>query len=127
VVSKPYPEKEHTMKSLGIALVIGLITCAFSQAADKPAKKQLSVKEETSGILVVVKDDDRSLLAKDKGGNVLWEVDVIKIKKAGPPAVGQPVVRHLSLKDGKVTAVYGKHSFADFDLKTGKLLSSGSD
>jgi hypothetical protein len=52
-------------------------------------------------------------------------VDVIK--KAGAPTVGQPVICHLTLKDGKVAAVYGKHSFADFDLKCGKLLASGSD
>jgi hypothetical protein len=113
------------MKAVGAALVVCLLTCAFSQAADEPAKKQLSVKDEKSGISVALKDDDRSLVAKNKEGKVLWEVDVIK--KAGAPAVGQSVVRHLSVKDAKVTAVYGKHSFADFDLKSGKLLSSGSD
>jgi hypothetical protein len=72
-----------------------------------------------------VKDDNRTLVAKDKQGKVLWEVDVIK--KAGAPTVGQPVIRHMTLKDGKVTVVYGKHSFADIDLKSGKLLASGSD
>ena len=28
---------------------------------------------------------------------------------------------------GNVRAIYGKHSFADFDLKTGKLVGQGSD
>jgi hypothetical protein len=29
------------------------------------------------------------------------------------------MIRRLMLKDGKMTAVYGKRSFADFDLKSG--------
>jgi len=113
------------MKTLSAALVICLINSAFSQAADEPAKKRLSVNDEKVGISVGVKDNHRALVAKDKQGKVLWEVDVIK--KSGAPTVGQPMIRRLTLKDGKVTAVYGKHSFADFDLKSGKLLASGSD
>ena len=113
------------MKALSAVLVVCLLTSAFSQAADEPARKRLSVNDEKVGISVGVKDDDRTLVANDKQGKVLWEVDVIK--NAGAPRVGQQVIRHLTLKDGKVTAVYGKHSFADFDLKSGKLLASGSD
>ena len=113
------------MKALSAALVVCLFAPAFSQAADEPAKKRLSVNDEKVGISVGVKDDGRTLVAKDKQGKVLWEVDVVE--KAGAPMVGQPVIRHLSLKDSKVTAVYGKHSFADFDLKSGKLLASGGD
>jgi hypothetical protein len=113
------------MNALGAALGACLLTCTFAQAVDEPAKKQLTVKDEKLGISVGVKGDDRILVAKDKEGKILWEVDVIKT--AGAPAVGQPVIRDLSLKDGKVGIVYGKHSFADFDLKSGKLLSSGSD
>ena len=75
--------------------------------------------------MVVLKDDNRTLVAKDSEAKVIWEVDVIKT--AGEPGVGAPVVRHLSLQDQAVTATYGKHSFAVFDLKSGKLLSSGSD
>lgn len=113
------------MKILSAALVVCMLNSAFSQTADEPAKKRLSVNVEKVGISVAVKDDNRTLVAKDKQGKVLWEVDVIK--KAGAPTVGQPVIRHMTLKDGKVTVVYGKHSFADFDLKSGKLLASGSD
>jgi hypothetical protein len=49
------------------------------------------------------------------------------IKTANIPFVGQPVVRDLHLKGGKLTAIFGKHSFADFDLTTGKFLGAGSD
>ena len=112
------------MKALCAAMVAGLLASALAHA-DNPAKNRPSIKDEKSKVTVGVKEDDRTLSARDKDGKVLWEVDVIK--KAGAPAVGKPVVRDLALKDGKVTAVYGKHSFADFDLKTGKLLASGSD
>lgn len=86
---------------------------------------KLSAGDAASGISVAVKIDERSLIATDARGATLWETDVISA--AGAPGVGRPAVRHLSLQDGKVTAVYGKHSYADFDLKTGQLLSAGSD
>lgn len=89
-------------------------------AADRP-----SVKDEATGVAVQVKADNRTVVVTDKDGKALWEVDVIQ--SAGPPVIGQPMVRHLSLKDGKVRAIYGKNSYADFDLTTGKLLASGSE
>jgi hypothetical protein len=85
----------------------------------------LSVKDDGSGIIVSVKPDEQTLQAVDAKGKELWQANVIRA--AGPPGVGKPAVRHLSIKGGRVTAVYGKHSFAEFDLRTGKLLSTGSD
>jgi hypothetical protein len=84
-----------------------------------------AVKDAESGISVSVGTDEKTLVAKDERGKVAWQADVIKL--AGAPGVGKPAVRSLSVKNGRVTAVYGKHSFADFDIRTGKLLSSGSD
>jgi hypothetical protein len=107
------------------ALIAVVVSCLIVLAPVEPEKKPLSVKDAKSGITVTVEKDNRSLLAKDRTGKDLWKVDVIKT--AGAPAVGMPVVRHLSLKDGKLRAIYGKHSFADFDLKTGKLIATGSD
>jgi hypothetical protein len=117
----------------GDTLDSAVITTVREQAAKKkfafpadaePPKPRPSVTDEATGIVVTVKDDERTLVAR-LGGKILWQADVIK--SAGPPGVGRPVVRHLSLKGGAVTAVYGKHSFAELELKTGKLLASGSD
>jgi hypothetical protein len=47
--------------------LVCLLTSAFSQAADEPVKKRLSVNDERVGIYVGVKDDDRTLVAKDNG------------------------------------------------------------
>jgi hypothetical protein len=90
-----------------------------------PAPARPSVSDPTSGITVSVRDDGRTIVARGKDGKTVWEADVLKT--AGIPSVGQPVVRDLHLKDGKLTAIYGKHSFADFDLATGKFLGAGSD
>ena len=73
----------------------------------------------------MVADLRATRVANDAKGKVLWQTNVIK--SAGPPGVGKPAVRHLSIKAGRVTAVYGKHSFAEFELATGKLLATGSD
>lgn len=108
----------------------------FHATKPKPSKKQpanktlnrsggAAVKDEKSGTVVSVKNDGRTLVATGSAEKVLWEVDVIKT--AGEPGVGASVVRHLSLKDEQVTAIYGKHSFAIFELKSGRMLSYGSD
>jgi hypothetical protein len=90
-----------------------------------PAPSRPTVTDAASGITIAVQEDGRTIVARDKGGKQMWEADVIKT--AGIPFVGQPVVRELHLKDGKVTAIYGKHSFADYDVATGKFLGGGSD
>jgi hypothetical protein len=108
------------------AIALPLLAAALALAADEPAKKRPSVADQVTGRTVSVKDDDRTILITDtKTGKVLVSVNVIE--SAGAPNVGRPVVRDLSIKDGVVTAIYGKHSFARFDLKTGRLLEKGSD
>lgn len=103
-----------------------LFVFATIATADEPAKKRPSISDQASGLTVAVKDDDRTLVAADtRSGKVVWKTNVIDA--AGKPNVGQPVVRDLSIKDGVLTAIYGKHSFAKFELKTGKLLEKGSD
>jgi outer membrane protein assembly factor BamB len=107
-------------------ITIAILLFLFLACGDSiSAAEQPSVKDAISGTSVSVQADSHTLIAVDKDGKTVWKVDVIKA--AGAPAVGQPVVRHLSLKDGNVRAIYGKHSFADFDLATGKLVASGSD
>lgn len=94
--------------------------------ADEPAKKRPTVTDQATGMTVSVGDDDKTLTAVDgKTGKAIWKTNVIDA--AGKPNAGQPVVRDLSIKDGVLTAIYGKHSFAKFELKSGKLLEKGSD
>src|SRR3954465_15385838 len=90
-----------------------------------PPTAPLTARDNSTGIVFRVADNGRTLTATNPTGRVVWTVDVID--NAGPPAVGAPVIRPLSLVNGQLAVVYGKHSFANFDPKTGKLLSSGSD
>jgi hypothetical protein len=107
--------------ALPLLFVLSIVTWA-----DEPAKKKPSISDQATGMTVAVQDDDRTLLASDsKTGKAIWKTNVIDA--AGKPNAGQPVVRDLSIKDGVLTAIYGKHSFAKFELKSGKLLEKGSD
>jgi hypothetical protein len=87
--------------------------------------KVLAARDSATGTDFRVSDDGRVVTATDAAGRVAWAVDVIE--KAGAPFVGEPTIRHLSVVDGEIAVTYGKHSFANFEIKTGKLLSSGSD
>ena len=90
-----------------------------------PAPARPAITDAASGITVTVQDDGCTITARDKDGKVVWDCDVIKT--ANIPIRGAASVRDLQLKNGKLTAVFGKHSFADFDLATGKFLGAGSD
>ena len=107
-------------------LRLAVLSLCVAAAADRLAgAEQPKVRDEATGITVAVQEDQRTLVATDKDGKALWRVDVIKT--AGAPKVGQPVVRALMQKGPTVTAVYGKHTFAEFDLADGKLRSVASD
>jgi outer membrane protein assembly factor BamB len=103
-----------------------LFALSIVASADEPAKKRPSVSDQKTGMSVSVGDDDRTLTAVDtKTGKAIWKTNVIDA--AGKPNAGQPVIRDLSIKDGVLTAIYGKNSFAKFELKSGKLMEKGSD
>src|SRR5262245_54485455 len=98
-----------------------LFALSMLVSAEEPAKKRPSVSDQKSGMAISVGDDDKTLVAVDtKTGKTIWKTNVIDA--AGKPNAGQPVVRDLSIKDGVLTAIYGKHSFAKFDLKSGRLM-----
>jgi len=90
-----------------------------------PARVRPALTDAESGITVAVQDDGRTIVARNRDGTTLWEADVIKT--ANMKFVGAIVVRDLQLKNRKLKAVFGIHSFADFDLTTGKFLGAGSD
>jgi hypothetical protein len=107
--------------ALPFLFVVSTLACA-----DEPAKKRPSITDQKTGITVSVGEDDKTLVAADsRTKKTLWKTNIIEA--AGKPNVGQPVIRDLSIKDDVLTAIYGKHSFAKFDLKTGRLLEKGTD
>ena len=59
-----------------------------------------ALTDARSGITVTVKEDGRTITARDRDGETLWEADVIRT--AGIPFVGPPVVRELLVTNGNV-------------------------
>lgn len=90
-----------------------------------PAGPLFTARDPSAGIVLRVEKDGHTLVATGASGHVLWSVDVIE--EAGPPAVGSAIIRALTVADQRVAVVYGKHSFASFEVRTGKLLGAGSD
>jgi hypothetical protein len=83
------------------------------------------VKDPKTRIIVLVESDGRRLLGLSDEGRMLWSVDVISV--CGLPKVGEPIVRHLSLKGDSVSVVFGKHSVANVRMSTGEITCEGSD
>ena len=55
----------------------------------------------------------------------MWKVDVLKAW--GKPSVGEAVIRHLAIRNGKVDGTLGKAMGGTVDLKTGKAVLTGED
>ncbi len=108
--------------AIAVVALASLAACC----APKPAPSGGTEGEPAGGaaVQVAVAGDGRSVSSSDGDGKILWTVDVIAA--CGAPAVGDPVVREVSLKDGHVHVVYGKHSFATID-GAGHIQCTGSD
>ena len=124
------------MKTAFMGFVLGVfmigVGCSTS-AADKPAHASLAAypnavveaKDAASGTTVTVEPNGREIKAVDKGGKVLWKVDLIQA--LGKPSTGDPVVRHVAIRGGKVYVLLGKSLSGEVDLKTGKAVLRGED
>ncbi|MFA5794326.1 MAG: hypothetical protein WC980_04580 [Candidatus Brocadiia bacterium] len=117
-------------------IVVGVCAMLFSGACsgnDKPVIEtkstnpyQNAVLETSDGITgIKVKEDNRTVFARNKEGKELWAVDIIA--QCGVPEVGEPVVRHISIRGDTCRVVFGKHSFAALDLQSGKIVNQGTD
>src|SRR5262245_56308168 len=116
-------EKEHqdmTLRHSSLyalaAIVLLLLTKAWSAAEGEcpPALVNshaslkvypsaiISLKDSKTGNLFYVESNGRCLVAFDKNGGVLWNVDVFETLPHSP-LVGAPVVRHLTLGQGRLT------------------------
>ena len=85
----------------------------------------ISATDPQTGIKVTVDPDGVGLTATDRSGRVLWKTDVVK--EIGAPPVGEPVMRHVSIKRGVVTIILGKHRVAEAGLETGKVALLGDN
>ena len=58
-------------------------------------------------------------------GKLKWQTNIISV--CGKPSVGKPEIRVIKPKADKLLIVFGKHSFAQVDIKNGKAEYLGAD
>ena len=79
---------------------------------------------EKNGIIYFVEKDLQTISAY-KNNKMLWQTNVLNA--CGKPKVGEPEIRYLSCKFGKLLVVIGKHDFAEINIQNGKTELVGSD
>ena len=86
----------------------------------------ISLKDPKTGNLFYVESNGRRIVAFNKDGTVLWNVDVLE---ALPTIqfVGAPVVRDLRLDRGHLAITIAKHAYAEVELQSGKVKFLGAD
>jgi hypothetical protein len=85
----------------------------------------LSATDAATGITVMVEPNGQELMAVNKDGVGLWQVDLLK--KWGNPHKGSAVIRHLAIREGRVDVTIGKSMGGTVDLKTGEAKLIGED
>jgi hypothetical protein len=79
---------------------------------------------ECEGIIYFVESDLQHVSAY-KNSKKIWRTNVISV--CGKPSVGEPEIRYIKFEKDKLIIVYGKHSFAEVDIVSGKAKFWGSD
>lgn len=89
-------------------------------------KAVISLKDPKTEMIFYVESNGRRLVALDKNGSVVWNVDVLAEAKIKPTR-GEPVIRHLLMKDGDLHVTCGRSDWARVHLQTGKAEFLGND
>ena len=79
---------------------------------------------EKDSIIYLVEKDFQTISAY-KDNTLLWQTNVISV--CGKPKVGEPKIRYLKHENTKLLVVFGKHDYAEVDIKNGKTVFLGSD
>jgi hypothetical protein len=85
----------------------------------------ISAKDPATKTVVFVEGTGRYLVAINaQDGSFLWSKNIIGLHT---PEVGEPVIRRLEIKNGKIRVIAGKQCVYDVDLKTGTAKFVGCD
>jgi hypothetical protein len=60
-----------------------------------------------------------------QNGKVKWKKEVTKV--CGQPIVGKSEIREIRIQKNYLKIVYRKHSFAEIEVQTGKVICEGQD
>ena len=120
--------------TLSFIVLFIVIQFGFSQ---KPKQEEVSKKLE----LDLFHIPEKNTLAKNKiiykveadlqtisayeNRKLKWQTNIIKV--CGKPSVGKAKITGLNIIGERMSVVFGKHSYADVDIKDGKTTFLGSD
>jgi hypothetical protein len=119
---------------LKILFFIVFTQTSFAQKINKnlTSKKldlNLSLEPKMRGIesdnVIYYIEKDMQTLSAYINGKLKWETNIISV--CGKPGVGKSEIRVIKLRVDKLSVVFGKHSFAEVDINTGKTEYIGSD
>lgn len=79
---------------------------------------------ERNKVIYFVEKDLQNVSAY-KNGKLMWRTNVILV--CGKPSIGKPEIRCLKFKVDKLLITYGKHSYGELDIVSGKAKFLGSD
>jgi hypothetical protein len=121
-----------------IFFTILVLQISFAQEPESYIKQKIVFKTEivvekigNRGLITknenvyYVEDDLQTICAYEDENKKIWQTNVIKT--LGKPKVGKPIIRFIKLTEKTLQVTYGKHSFAEIDIRNGKIISSGSD
>lgn len=77
-----------------------------------------------NGTLYFVEKDLQTISAY-KSNKMLWQTNFLNA--CDKPKVGEPQIRYIGFKSGKLLVVIGKHDFAEINIQNGKTELIGSD
>ena len=115
-------------------IFIVFIQTSFAQNFDKKllSKKtelNLSFEPKMRGIesnnVVYYIEKDIQTLSAYENGKLKWQTNIISV--CGKPSVGKSEIRVIKPETYKLLIVFGKHSFAQVDIKNGKAEYLGAD
>jgi hypothetical protein len=99
---------------------------SFGQTKDSIPKNFVKIEglEYNGEISFYFEKKNQTILAY-QNEKVMWKTNVMKI--CGKPSVGKPKIRLIEIGNKFLKIVYGKHSFAEIEVETGKVTCGGSD
>jgi hypothetical protein len=119
-----------------LALSLSFVKCNAQQSLPFDKTKVVKASElnfafsdkrgiEANNEMTYVVEQNLRILTAYKNGVQKWKSDVIA--QCGEPKVGKAEIRFIKLEGEKINVVFGKHSFADVFVATGKIECLGSD
>ncbi|WP_396143895.1 hypothetical protein [Flavobacterium sp.] len=99
---------------------------SFGQTSDGIPKGFTKIEglEYVGKITFYLEKKTQTILAY-QNGKVKWKAAVMKV--CGKPSVGKSEIREIRIENKGLKIVYGKHSFANIEAETGKVICEGQD